>query len=152
MIDVKEAARLDGWIQEAVAEGGTLLCGGKRDGAMLDATLLENVPRSSKAVTEEAFGPLAVLSKFSDFNAAMAEVNDSKFGLQAGIFTRDIFKTLNAWDHLDVGGVVINDVPSYRVDNMPYGGVKDSGLGREGVRFAMEDMTEIRNLVIRRRN
>ncbi len=152
MIDVKEAARLDGWIQEAVAEGGTLLCGGQREGAMLDATLLENVPRSSKAVTEEAFGPLAVLSKFSDFNAAMAEVNDSKFGLQAGIFTRDIFKTLNAWDHLDVGGVVINDVPSYRVDNMPYGGVKDSGLGREGVRFAMEDMTEIRNLVIRRRN
>jgi len=78
-------------------------------------------------------------------------MNDSKFGLQAGIFTRDLFKTLDAWDTLDVGGVVINDVPSYRVDNMPYGGVKDSGLGREGIRFAMEDMTEIRNLVIRRR-
>jgi acyl-CoA reductase-like NAD-dependent aldehyde dehydrogenase len=77
-------------------------------------------------------------------------VNDSKFGLQAGVFTRDLFKMFDAWDHLDVGGVVINDVPSYRVDNMPYGGVKDSGLGREGVRFAMEDMTEIRNLVIRR--
>jgi acyl-CoA reductase-like NAD-dependent aldehyde dehydrogenase len=92
-----------------------------------------------------------VLSRFTKFEDAMAEVNDSKFGLQAGIFTRDIFKALDAWDHLDVGGVVINDVPSYRVDNMPYGGVKDSGLGREGVRFAMEDMTEIRNLVIRRR-
>ena len=78
-------------------------------------------------------------------------VNDSKFGLQAGVFTRDLFHMLKAWDVLDVGGVVINDVPSYRVDNMPYGGVKDSGLGREGVRFAMEDMTEIRNLVIRRR-
>ena len=78
-------------------------------------------------------------------------MNDSKFGLQAGIFTRDLFHMLKAWDVLDVGGVVINDVPSYRVDNMPYGGVKDSGLGREGVRFAMEDMTEIRNLVIRRR-
>jgi acyl-CoA reductase-like NAD-dependent aldehyde dehydrogenase len=78
-------------------------------------------------------------------------VNDSKFGLQAGIFTRDLFKSLDAWDILDVGGVVVNDVPSYRVDNMPYGGVKDSGLGREGIRFAMEDMTEIRNLVIRRR-
>ena len=78
-------------------------------------------------------------------------MNDSKFGLQAGIFTRDLFKTLDSWDQLDVGGVVINDVPSYRVDNMPYGGVKDSGLGREGIRFAMEDMTEIRNLVIRRK-
>jgi acyl-CoA reductase-like NAD-dependent aldehyde dehydrogenase len=151
MIDVKEAARLDGWIQEAVADGAKLLCGGKRDGAMLEATLLENVPRTAKANREEAFGPLAILSRFTDFDAALDEVNDSKFGLQAGIFTRDIFKSLDAWDRLDVGGVVINDVPSYRVDNMPYGGVKDSGLGREGIRFAMEDMTEIRNLVIRRR-
>ena len=81
---------------------------------------------------------------------ALAEVNRSTFGLQAGIFTRDLFKMFDAWDRLEVGGVVINDVPSYRVDNMPYGGVKDSGLGREGIRFAMEDMSEIRNLVIRR--
>ena len=152
MIDVKEAARLDGWVQEAVAAGATLLCGGKREGAMLEATLLDNVPRDTKAYREEAFGPVALISKFTDFKAALDEVNDSKFGLQAGIFTRDLFKALDAWDHLDVGGVVINDVPSYRVDNMPYGGVKDSGLGREGVRFAMEDMTEIRNLVIRRRS
>ncbi|MGF7147659.1 acyl-CoA reductase-like NAD-dependent aldehyde dehydrogenase [Sphingomonas zeicaulis] len=151
MIDVKEATRLDGWIQEALAKGATLLCGGKRDGAMLEATLLENVDRDTKAYREEAFGPLALLSKFEKFEDALDEVNDSKFGLQAGIFTRDLFKTLDAWDRLDVGGVVINDVPSYRVDNMPYGGVKDSGLGREGVKFAMEDMTEIRNLVIRRR-
>lgn len=151
MIDVKEAARLDGWIQEALAGGAKLLCGGKRVGAMLEATLLEDVPRTAKANREEAFGPLAILSRFTDFDAALDEVNDSKFGLQAGIFTRDIFKSLDAWDRLDVGGVVINDVPSYRVDNMPYGGVKDSGLGREGIRFAMEDMTEIRNLVIRRR-
>lgn len=151
MIDVKEAARLDGWIQEAIADGAKLLCGGKRVGAMLEATLLEDVPRTAKANREEAFGPLAILSRFTDFHAALDEVNDSKFGLQAGIFTRDLFKSLDAWDILDVGGVVINDVPSYRVDNMPYGGVKDSGLGREGIRFAMEDMTEIRNLVIRRR-
>jgi acyl-CoA reductase-like NAD-dependent aldehyde dehydrogenase len=151
MIDVKEATRLDGWIREAVAGGAKLLCGGKREGAMLEATLLEGVGRDSKAYREEAFGPLAILSRFTDFDAALDEVNDSKFGLQAGIFTRDIFKSLDAWDRLDVGGVVINDVPSYRVDNMPYGGVKDSGLGREGIRFAMEDMTEIRNLVIRRR-
>jgi acyl-CoA reductase-like NAD-dependent aldehyde dehydrogenase len=152
MIDVKEATRLDGWIHEAVGKGARLLCGGRRDGAMLEATLLEDVGRDTKLYQEEAFGPVAILSRFSDFNAAMEEVNDSKFGLQAGIFTRDLFKMFDAWDRLDVGGILINDVPSYRVDNMPYGGVKDSGLGREGIRFAMEDMTEIRNLVIRRRD
>lgn len=151
MIDVKEATRLDNWIQEAKAAGGKLLCGGKRDGAMLEATLLDGVPRDTNLYREEAFGPVAILSKFSRFEDALAEVNDSKFGLQAGIFTRDLFQMFDAWDRLDVGGVVINDVPSYRVDNMPYGGVKESGLGREGVRFAMEDMTEIRNLVIRRK-
>ena len=150
MISEKEATRLDGWIQSAVAAGGTLLCGGKRDGAMLEATLLENVPRDTDAVREEAFGPLAILSKFTEWDAAMAEVNDSKFGLQAGLFTRDLHKVMKAWDKLEVGGVCVNDVSSFRVDNMPYGGVKDSGLGREGVRFAMEDMSEIRNLLIRR--
>lgn len=151
MIDVKEAERLERWIGEAQEKGAKLLCGGKRDGAMLEATLLENVARETKLNLEEAFGPVAFLARFNDFDEALDIVNDSKFGLQAGIFTRDLFKTLDAWDRLEVGGVVINDVPSYRVDNMPYGGVKDSGLGREGVRFAMEDMTEIRNLVIRRR-
>ena len=150
MIDVGEARRLEGWIEDAVADGATLLCGGKRDGAMLEATLLEDVARGQKLREEEAFGPVAILSRFSDFKAALAEVNDSRFGLQAGVFSRDIHKAMAAWDELEVGGVLINDVPSYRVDNMPYGGVKDSGLGREGVRFAMEDMTEIRNLVIRR--
>ena len=150
MISEKEAARLDGWIEEAVANGAKLLVGGKREGAMLEATLLEDVDRSAKAYREEAFGPVAILSKFTDWDEALAEINDSKFGLQAGIFTRDIHKILEAWDRLDVGGIVVNDVSSYRVDNMPYGGVKDSGLGREGIRFAMEDMSEIRNLVIRR--
>ncbi len=149
MISEKEATRLHGWVEEAAAAGGKVLCGGKRDGAMLEATLMEDVPTSQSVCTEEAFGPVAVLSRFDDFDKALAEVNDSVFGLQAGIFTRDLFKAQRAWDVLDVGGVVIGDVPSWRVDNMPYGGVKDSGLGREGVRFAMEDMTEIRNLVIR---
>ncbi len=150
MISEKEATRLDDWIRAAVADGAKLLTGGQRDGAMLEATLLENVGRDAKAYREEAFGPLAILSKFSDWPEAMAEVNDSKFGLQAGLFTRDIQQVLDAWDELDVGGIVVNDVSSYRVDNMPYGGVKDSGLGREGIRFAMEDMSEIRNMVIRR--
>jgi acyl-CoA reductase-like NAD-dependent aldehyde dehydrogenase len=151
MIDEKEAQRLDSWIQQAVAAGATLLCGGKREGAMLEATLLEGVDRKCALYAEEAFGPVAILSKFRRFEEALDEVNDSKFGLQAGVFTRDLYKVLDAWDRLEVGGIVVGDVPSYRVDNMPYGGVKESGLGREGVRFAMEDMTEIRNLVIRRR-
>ena len=149
MISEREAERLDTWVQEALRAGGTLLAGGQREGALLQATLLENVPSDQKVCTEEAFGPVAVLSQFTDFAEALATVNDSTFGLQAGIFTKDLYKALDAWDELEVGGVVIGDVPSWRVDNMPYGGVKDSGLGREGIRFAMEDMTEIRNLVIR---
>ena len=151
MIDESEARRLEAWIAEARSLGARLLCGGQREGAMLQATLLEDVPAGCRIRDEEAFGPVAILDRWEDFEAALEAVNDSRFGLQAGIFTRDLEKMLLAWDRLEVGGVVIGDVPSYRVDNMPYGGVKDSGLGREGIRFAMEDMTEIRNLVIRRR-
>jgi acyl-CoA reductase-like NAD-dependent aldehyde dehydrogenase len=151
MISEREAQRLEGWIAKAVAAGATLLCGGQRQGAILDATLLENVPADQDVCRQEAFGPVAVLSRFSQFEDAIAEANDSDFGLQTGVFTKDIDKALRAWDSLEVGGVIINDVPSWRVDNMPYGGVKDSGLGREGVRFAIEDMTELRLLVIRQR-
>ena len=149
MISMSEAERLHGWIESAVANGAKLLCGGKREGTLLEATLLEDVPQDEDVVCKEAFGPVAVLAKFSDFDEALASVNDSVFGLQAGIFTRDLYKMQKAWDVLDVGGVVIGDVPSWRVDHMPYGGVKESGLGREGIRFAMEDMSEIRLLVIR---
>ncbi len=149
VISTKEAQRLEDWVQQAVAAGGTLLCGGQRNGPVLEATLLEDVPLEQPVCSEEAFGPVAVLSRFDHFDDALAQVNNSRFGLQAGVFTRDLHHMLRAWDELDVGGVVIGDVPSWRVDNMPYGGVRDSGLGREGVRFAMEDMTEIRNLVIR---
>lgn len=150
MIDDGEAERLKSWIDEAVEGGADLLCGGGREGRMLEATLLENVDKAARVVNEEAFGPVAVLMKFDDFDAALQEVNRSEFGLQAGIFTRDLFKVLDAWDRVECGGICINEVPSFRVDSMPYGGVKNSGLGREGVRFAMEDMTEIRSLVIRR--
>lgn len=149
MISEKEAERLQLWIQQAIEQGANLLCGGQREGAMLAATLLENVPNHAALYCEEAFGPVAILSSFSDFDQALAQVNDSTFGLQAGIFTRDIYKAHKAWDTLEVGGVVIGDVPSWRVDNMPYGGVKDSGLGREGIRYAIEDMTEVRLLVVR---
>ena len=149
MISEAEASRLDDWIRAAVAAGARLLCGGRRDGALLEATLLEDVPDDARVSCEEAFGPVALLSRFSDFDDALERVNDSRFGLQAGIFTRDLYKAQRAWDRLEVGGVVIGDVPSYRVDNMPYGGVKESGLGREGIRFAIEDMTEVRLMVVR---
>jgi acyl-CoA reductase-like NAD-dependent aldehyde dehydrogenase len=149
MISEAEAQRLDGWIQEARKAGAVLLCGGKREGAMLEPTLLEGVPAGLALREQEAFGPVAILSRFDDFDAALAEVNESQFGLQAGVFTRDIYRVQRAWDVLDVGGVVIGDVPSWRVDHMPYGGVKNSGLGREGVRWAMEDMSEPRLLVLR---
>jgi acyl-CoA reductase-like NAD-dependent aldehyde dehydrogenase len=151
MISEKEAARLASWIDAAVDAGAALLCGGKRDGAMLEPTLLENVAPSQSVCAKEAFGPVAVLSAFRDFDAALATINDSVFGLQAGVFTRDLYKAHKAWDTLEVGGVIIGDVPSWRVDNMPYGGVKDSGLGREGIRWAIEDMTEPRLMVIRSR-
>ncbi len=149
MISEKEATRLHNWVQEARDAGAVVLAGGERDGAMLQATLLEDVPADTNVNRQEAFGPVAILSSFRDFDAALDEVNNSDFGLQAGIFTRDIYKIQKAWDTLEVGGVVIGDVPSWRVDHMPYGGVKDSGLGREGIRYAIEDMTELRLLVIR---
>ncbi len=149
MISEGEAKRLEGWIKDAKEAGASVLCGGERDGAMLQATVMENVPKDCDASAEEAFGPLSILQPFDDYDSALEEVNNSRYGLQAGIFTRDIYKAHKAWDVLEVGGVVIGDVPSWRVDNMPYGGVKDSGLGREGIRYAIEDMTETRLMVIR---
>ncbi|MEN0111480.1 MAG: aldehyde dehydrogenase family protein [Planctomycetota bacterium] len=149
MISEGEAERLESWINRGVERGGKLLCGGGRDGATLEATLLEDVPDDADVCAEEAFGPVAVLSRYATFDEALARVNDSRYGLQAGVFTRDWRKAQRAWDELEVGGVVIGDVPSWRVDNMPYGGVKDSGLGREGVRHAIRDMTEERLLVMR---
>lgn len=149
MISEGEAERLHGWIEEAKDKGATILCGGTREGAMLQATVMENVPKDCDASAEEAFGPLSILAPFDDYDEALKEVNNSRYGLQAGVFTRDIYKAHKAWDVLEVGGVVIGDVPSWRVDNMPYGGVKDSGLGREGIRYAIEDMSETRLMVIR---
>ncbi len=149
MISEGEAKRLHGWILDSKARGASILCGGGREGAMLEPTVVEGCPREAPLCTEEAFGPAVILSKFSRMEDALAEVNDSQFGLQAGLFTKDLQTAMRAWDELEVGGVLINEVPSFRVDNMPYGGVKESGLGREGVRYAMEDMTEIRLLVLK---
>lgn len=149
MISESEAVRLEKWIASATSKGAKLLCGGKRNKSVFEPTLLENVPETESLSCDEAFGPVAVLIPFTTFDEALKITNASRFGLQAGVFTRDIYRAQKAWDTLDVGGVVIGDIPSFRVDNMPYGGVKDSGLGREGVRFAMEEMTEIRMMVLR---
>jgi len=149
VISEADAERLLEWVQEAVEAGGRVLVGGRRKGALVEPTVVEGTPPECRLEGEEAFGPVISLRKYREFREALAETNRSRYGLQAGIFTRDIRKIQLAWDTLEVGGVVINDVPSFRVDNMPYGGVKESGLGREGIRYAMEDMSEVRLLVIR---
>jgi acyl-CoA reductase-like NAD-dependent aldehyde dehydrogenase len=149
MISEKEAIRLETWIDEAKSAGAEVLCGGTRKGAILEATVLKNVAKNAKLYRKEAFGPVAIIDTFSDFGDALAEVNDSRYGIHAGVFTPRIEHAFRAWDELEVGGVLINEIPSWRVDNLPYGGVKDSGLGREGIRYAIEDMTEIRALIFR---
>jgi acyl-CoA reductase-like NAD-dependent aldehyde dehydrogenase len=149
IISEDDAKRIEATIQNAVQHGGRLLWGGTRTGCIVQPAALENVPHDADASCEEVFGPVTLLDSFAEFDAALAAVNDSRYGLQAGVFTRDAAKIQKAWDELDVGGVMINEVPSWRADQMPYGGVKDSGLGREGVRWAIESMTEPRMLVIR---
>jgi len=148
IISEKEAARIETWIDEAVAHGARVLTGGKRKGLFVQATVLENVDPKEKVSAEEVFGPVVVLAPYKTFKEACDRVNDSVFGLQAGIFTHNLDNAFYAWNELEVGGVVIGDIPSLRIDSMPYGGVKESGLGREGIRFAMEDMTEIRLMVL----
>ncbi len=151
MIDAGEAERVAGWVEAAVASGARVHTGGQRVGrAGYLPTVLTDVPADAKICAEEAFAPLVGLFRFTDFHAALEAVNASRYGLQAGVFTNTIEHALVAFDRLEVGGVIVNDVPSYRVDHMPYGGVKDSGLGREGPRHAIEDMTELRLLIVNR--
>lgn len=149
LISEKDAMRIEQWVNDAVKSGAKILCGGKRDGVFYDATILEHVPRDSKLNCEEAFGPVLIIESFEDFDDACLVANTSRYGLQAGVFTRDLNHAMHAWNTLEVGGVIINDVPSMRVDSMPYGGVKDSGLGREGIRYAIDHMTELRLMVLR---
>jgi acyl-CoA reductase-like NAD-dependent aldehyde dehydrogenase len=149
IISEDDAKRIERAIQDAVRRGGKLLCGGGRKGNMIEPAVLENVPRDAEAACEEIFGPVTLIEPFSDFDQAIAAANNSRYGLQAGVFTRDIGRIQTAWDELAVGGAMINEVPSWRVDHMPYGGTKDSGLGREGIRWAIESMTEVKLLVIR---
>jgi glyceraldehyde-3-phosphate dehydrogenase (NADP+) len=148
MIDETAARRAESWVKEATDNGARLLCGGRREGAFLEATILTDTQPEMRVVAEEVFAPVAVVEKFSDFDEAINTANQSKYGLQAGVFTRDLQRAKRAGEKLEFGGVVINDVPTFRVDNMPYGGVKASGFGREGVRYAMEEMTETRVIIV----
>jgi glyceraldehyde-3-phosphate dehydrogenase (NADP+) len=147
VIDTANADRLMLWIEEARAQGARLLSGGERTGNLIRPVLLANVPASARVACEEVFGPVAVIETYESEAEALAKINASRFGLQAGLFTRDQRFIHAAFNELEVGAVIINDIPTYRADHMPYGGVKESGLGREGVRYAMESYSERRTLV-----
>ena len=194
LITESDAVRIEGWVNDAVAKGGQVLAGGKRYGQVYDATIVARCDHKCDLWVEEAFAPVVVVEPYSDFKAAVGAVNASKFGIHAGVFTTDLNKSIYAWENMDVGGVVIGDVPSMRVDAQvcapsrvrafpsaarlpacapsrllraflpvrlpvsraracgdaqPYGGVKDSGIGREGIRYAIEDMTEMRVLLLK---
>jgi glyceraldehyde-3-phosphate dehydrogenase (NADP+) len=148
MVDEHQASRTQRWVDEAVAMGATVRAGGHADGTFFPPTVLTDVPVSAQVCSNEAFAPLVVAFPFSDLDDAIRRVNDSMFGLQTGVFTNDLAGAWRAFGNLEVGGVIVNDIPTYRIDHMPYGGVKDSGLGREGLRWAIEDMTEIRIMVL----
>jgi len=149
MIDEKEAIRAEVWVKEAVAQGAKVLLGGKREGRVMHPTVLSNVRQEMKVMCQEAFAPLVSLYEYESFDDAVRMVEDSPYGLQAGIYTNDLRKALQAVDRINVGGVMINDTSIFRVDHMPYGGNKMSGLGREGVRFACEEMTSIKMVMIK---
>ncbi|MBN2560881.1 MAG: aldehyde dehydrogenase family protein [Phycisphaerae bacterium] len=150
LITEDDAKRVESWVSEAVERGARIVCGGRRNGVFYDATFVENVPYDEPLSCREVFGPVATLEPFSSFEKACERVNASRYGLQAGVFTKNLDSAFYAFNELEVGGVVINDIPSFRVDSMPYGGVKDSGTGREGIRFAIEEMTELRLMVMNR--
>jgi acyl-CoA reductase-like NAD-dependent aldehyde dehydrogenase len=149
MIDIKEAERAEAWVREAVGEGARILVGGGREGRMMQPTVLTDVRAEMKVMCREAFAPLVSICVYDRFEDAVEMVEDSPYGLQAGIYTNDIRKALHAVDRINAGGVMINDTSIFRVDHMPYGGNKLSGLGREGVRFACEEMTSIKMVMIR---
>ncbi len=148
LIDASSAGRVQGWIDEGLARGGRIASGGRLNDGWLEPTVLVDVPLDARICTDEAFAPLVLAAPFSDFDDVIRRANATEFGLQAGVFTNDLGHAWQAFNELEVGGVIINDIPSYRIDNMPFGGVKDSGFGREGLRWAIEDMTELRIMVV----
>jgi glyceraldehyde-3-phosphate dehydrogenase (NADP+) len=148
VIDSAAAHRIESWIGEAVAAGARVLLGGNRMGSVVEATVLSNVEPEMKVSCQEVFGPVITVTPYRQFRDAITLLNQSDYGLQAGVFTQDVNKIFYAFRHLEVGAVLANEIPTFRADHMPYGGVKDSGLGREGVRAAIEDMTEPRMLIV----
>jgi acyl-CoA reductase-like NAD-dependent aldehyde dehydrogenase len=147
MIDEENAIRVEEWVNEAIAGGAKLLCGGKRKGATYEATALTNTKMDMKVCAREIFGPVVTIEKYETFKQAVDLVNETNYGLQAGVFTNNIKEMDYAFNNIEVGGVILNDIPTYRVDHMPYGGIKDSGIGREGVKYAIMDMLEPKILV-----
>lgn len=148
MIDRQAAQRAQELVDEAVRGGAQLIVGGHADGAFFEPTLLRGAPPDARVCRDEAFAPIALVSTFADFDQVLSTANDSDFGLQAGVFTNNLANAWAAFEKLEVGGVIVNDIPAYRIDHMPFGGVKDSGLGREGLRWAIEEMTELRLMVM----
>jgi acyl-CoA reductase-like NAD-dependent aldehyde dehydrogenase len=148
LIRESDAIRASDWVQEAVRGGARLLCGGRRNGPMLEPTVLTGTRPEMKVNCQEIFAPVVTVEPYDDFHDALRQTNNSPYGLQAGIFTRDVKLLFNAYEELEVGGLIAGDVPSFRIDHMPYGGVKDSGMGREGLRYAIEEMTEPKLLVM----
>ncbi len=148
MINRDAAERVESWVKEAVAGGANVLVGGKREGSIYYPTVLTNTRPQMRVNCAEIFGPVVTVEPYDSFEKALEQANDSPYGLQAGVFTQDLKAAFHAFERLEVGGVIVNDVPSFRVDHMPYGGVKESGLGREGARYAIEEMTERRILVL----
>jgi acyl-CoA reductase-like NAD-dependent aldehyde dehydrogenase len=148
LVDEGAAQRVEQWVNDAVAAGASLLAGGKRDGASVEPTVLSDVPVDQNVWAEEVFGPVLSVAVVDDVDEAFDLVNDSKYGLQTGVFTRNVQVAFRARAELEVGGVIVGDVPSFRADQMPYGGVKGSGFGREGVRSAMNDLSEERVMVL----
>ncbi len=148
MISEEDAARVEEWVNEATSSGGKILTGGTRKGSVFRPTVLTDIRPDMKVSCQEVFAPLVVIEKYRDINDAIAWVDNSVYGLQAGIFTRDISSIFKAYDKIEVGGLIANDIPTFRIDHMPYGGVKNSGVGREGPKYAIEDMTETRLLVM----
>jgi acyl-CoA reductase-like NAD-dependent aldehyde dehydrogenase len=147
MINEKEAIRAEKWIRDSMDAKGKILTGGKRTKTLLEPTVLENVVKDSNVNSKEIFAPVMTISEFDDFKNAVASVDDSDFGLQAGVFTKNIDNAFYAYNNIEVGGVIINDVPTFRMDSMPYGGAKQSGMGKEGIKYAIEEMTERKVLV-----
>ncbi|MDR5704110.1 MAG: aldehyde dehydrogenase family protein, partial [Armatimonadota bacterium] len=151
MIDVREAERIEGWVQEATAGGAEIVTGGRREGPVYWPTVLIRVKPEMKVVAKEAFAPVASVIEAESFEEALEQANATTYGLQAAVFTRDLDRVFQAIQRLHFGGVIINDAPTFRADHMPYGGVRQSGIGREGVRYAIEEMTNIQMVAIRLR-